>query len=316
MPRRDDSPPSQAALVSARILAADAVTAEVVAEFKHRGIRALLLKGASHATWLYDGEARPYGDADLLVSPGAFDVAEEILRSLGFELRDTGVEPPARGLPYARTWTRTADLVDVDLHRTLSGAGAAPEGVWAALSTRTETIPIHSVDVEVLGAPGRLLLVVLHAWHHGPGRPKTAEDLRRAISRVSSATWHEAAALAERLDALPAFVGGLRLLPEGRELSQGLRLPSADLVEYATRPGSSTRVTLGIERLAQARGVRQKGRLLLREGLPDPSFLRWWSPLARRGRLGLLTAYVWRLVWLAWQAPASYRAWRRAASRR
>ena len=70
---------------TALALAVDAVTAEVVTALRDAGIRPLLLKGPSIAGWLYgDGAARPYGDSDLLVSPGSYRPAENALRALGF----------------------------------------------------------------------------------------------------------------------------------------------------------------------------------------------------------------------------------------
>jgi len=46
------------------------------------------------------------------------------------------------------------------------------------------------------------------------------------------------------------------------------------------------------------------------EGLAD--FMRWWSPLARRGRLGLTVSFLWRPLWFLGHAGPAYLAWRRA----
>ena len=40
--------------------------------------------------------------------------------------------------------------------------------------------------------------------------------------------------------------------------------------------------------------------------------MRWWSPLARRGRLGLALAYPWRIAYLLRQTGPGIRAWRKA----
>ena len=48
----------------------DKVAAAISQEFELRGIQSILLKGPAIARWLYgDGTPRPYGDADLMVSP-------------------------------------------------------------------------------------------------------------------------------------------------------------------------------------------------------------------------------------------------------
>jgi hypothetical protein len=67
-----------------------------------------------------------------------------------------------------------------------------------------------------------------------------------------------------------------------------------------------------VERLHRTRGARARAGLLLREALPSPEFMRWWSPLARHGRLGLAAAYGRRWLWLLAHAGPSVRTWRRA----
>jgi hypothetical protein len=39
--------------------------------------------------------------------------------------------------------------------------------------------------------------------------------------------------------------------------------------------------------------------------LPRPDYMRWWSPLARSGKLGLAGAYLWRTIWIIGQAPTA-----------
>ena len=53
------------------------------------------------------------------------------------------------------------------------------------------------------------------------------------------------------------------------------------------------------------------------ELFPQPEYMRWWSPLARRGKLGLTIAYIWRPLWAIGQVPGALRTiWkvRRAVS--
>jgi hypothetical protein len=71
-------------------------------------------------------------------------------------------------------------------------------------------------------------------------------------------------------------------------------------------------MALGIEELSKTPGLLAKLRFVLRELFPTPAFMRWWTPMARRGSVGLSVAYVWRLVWVFRYAVPAFRAWRRA----
>jgi hypothetical protein len=110
--------------------------------------------------------------------------------------------------------------------------------------------------------------------------------------------------LARELDGLPAFASGLRLLPEGVELALRLEIP--DEVR-------STRHQIRFENVPMAEGIdallrpglgwRRRAQIVLEELLPRPEFMCWWTPLARRGRLGLLASYPWRWLLFALHAP-------------
>ena len=102
--------------------------------------------------------------------------------------------------------------------------------------------------------------------------------------------------------------GGLTLTDEGRALAG--RLGIADRASSAALL-RRTEIADGLARLDAAPGAAAKARLLLRELLPSPAFLRWQTSLARRGRRGLLAAYAWRWAWLARRGPTAYRAFRR-----
>ena len=102
------------------------------------------------------------------------------------------------------------------------------------------------------------------------------------------------------------------LVPAGLAVASRLgldRLTSADAALRVTR----TPLASGVEHLAQTPGARGKLRVLRSELFPTASFLRWWSPVARKGgALGLAAAYVWRWVWMAWHGIPGYLAWRNA----
>jgi hypothetical protein len=192
----------------------------------------------------------------------------------------------------------------------LEGIGAPPDRTWLALSRGTEDLDVAGVKAEVLNEPARALHVALHAAQHGR-LPKPVADLRRALEQLSSETWDQAAELARALDAEGAFRAGLELEPGGQELAARLELEATD-VTASLRAAGAPAPALGFERLASTPGWRDKLRHLTRVLLPTPGFLRWWTPIAKRGRIGLLLAYPWRYAYLAWKAVPSLIAWWRA----
>jgi hypothetical protein len=294
-------------VATARSLAVDGFTHEVLEGFALAGLECIVLKGPALASWLYGrGAYRHYADADLLVDPQRFDAAQRLLASWGF--RHVGEPPQRRGeLPHAEPWIRAHDGAEVDLHRTLFGLGVAPEDTWRELAPFSEPLRVGGTRFTVLTPPARALVVALHAAQHGPDTTKPLDDLERALARVPEETWAEAAVLAGRLDGTQTFATGLRLLPEGARLADRLELVGPALIAAARR----ARIALGFERLAGAPGPRAKLALAFREAFPTPAYLRWWSPLARRGRLGLALSRIWRPLWLLRHAAPSFIAWRR-----
>jgi hypothetical protein len=294
-------------LLTVHTLLVDQVTAEVIAALRERQVASILLKGPSIAAWLYaDGTLRPYNDCDLLVAPDRLPAAQAVLRELGFRDRNAPLEHPRL---ESHAWVRGRD--NVDLHTTLIGIGALPRVVWGVLSGITLTQQVAGIEVQALDSTALALHVVLHAAQHGPTDPKPLEDLSRAIHAVPRDRWSEVAALADRLHAIDAFSVGLRFLPEGDELASWLELPpprSADAFLRIDR----VPLALAFEHLATTAGARARMSLVLRELFPTPAFMRWWSPLARRGRLGLVLTYCRRPVWLIIHAGPGFLAWRRA----
>jgi hypothetical protein len=293
-------------------MATDRVTAEVAEAFRGAGIRGILLKGPAIARWLYDeGALRPYLDCDILVSPEHFPVAEGILVDLGFERE--GLDTIPNDWPkHARAWYRE-DRGNVDLHRTLFGVGVGDDELWGVLSSRTEAMRVGGTDVEVLDLPGRALVLALHAAKDGPRVGKVRHDLGHALERAAPEVWREASQLAARVNASRTFAAGLRLLPAGEQLAGQLNLPSDLPVEAALRRrGGAPPFAVGMEWLASTPGLRGKASLVVRKVFPPTEFIRAWTPLARRGRLGLAAAYVWRPFWVLWRLIPAFWTWRRA----
>jgi hypothetical protein len=304
--------PSTRHLAAALSLHLDAVTSEVVGAFRAVGVRTILLRGPAVGNWLYQEESvRSYVDVDLLVEERNVDKAAACLEQLGFaDVSVEGVLPGDRPT-HARTWSR-ADRALVDLHTTILGVRIPGVDAWAILAAPTDSVTVAGLEVEILGEPARALMLALHAAQHGARSGPTLHDLQRAVDRLPFAIWRAAADLAARLDATDSLAVGLRLLPAGEAVASRLALPVESAVEVALRASGPPPMALGFEWLSRTPGWRGKALLAARKIVPSATFMRAWSPLAGRGRIGLGLAYLWRPIWLALHAGPAFLAWRRA----
>lgn len=299
-------------VMTAHSLAIDAATAEVTQALRARGVASVLMKGAAVAAWLYrDGTMRAYNDCDLLVSPRDWPTAKEVVAELGFVDSLGPLAHPRMESYTSHGWERGRD--QVDLHCTLWGLEAPLGDVWRELSADTDVLEVAGVRVKTLSEPARAMQVALHAAQHGPRTEalKAQIDLQRALDQLPLPTWEEAASLARRLGAAGAFASGLRIDPRGADMCERLALGDIHSVEAVLRV-DSVPLAEGMGELASAPGLRAKVDLVIHELFPSRAFLRWWTPLARRGRLGLAAAYLWRPLYVAANAPRAMVAWRRA----
>ncbi|HKP21796.1 MAG TPA: nucleotidyltransferase family protein [Thermoleophilaceae bacterium] len=292
-----------------RNLVIDRVTVEVSRAFAARGIPSVVLKGPAIANWLYGPhEVRAYGDTDLLIPHELWSKAVDTLAELGFEgdLEPMG-EHPRMASFASHPFVRQTD--SLDLHSTLHGVGLAYEDVWPVLSRGVVPMEIGGAPLDVLAPAARTVHVALHAAQHQDG--KAVFDLEKAVAQLDYELWTQAAELARELRALPAFSAGLRLVEGGRPLAESLGIADVRSLHMEVR---AQRVPLaeGIAQIYTTRGLRAKLRLLWRELFPRPAFMRWWSPLANRGGLGLALAYLWRPIWLVAHLPRAVRTVRRA----
>jgi hypothetical protein len=311
-PRGPEVSPAIAGTI--RSLAVDQVTAEVVGALAARGVVCILLKGPVLARWLYgDGTPRGYVDSDLLIAPEDRGAAELVMGALGFAKRLDDADTPG-WRQAAHHWTRGRDGANVDLHRTLMGVGVADQELWRALGEETEAMAVSGTDMLVLSAPARALHLALHAAQHGVRGGKHLRDLERGLELIEPELWAAAARLAERLRATPAFAGGLRLTEAGAAVAERLALPHERSVQEALLAGIPVAGALGWNDLARTAGIRARLRFVARKLVPTRRFMRAWSPLARRGPLGLAAAYVWRPIWLLRSAAPGFVAWRRAGA--
>jgi hypothetical protein len=303
------SPELQSAI---RTLALDRLTADVVTEFRDRGIRSILLKGPALARWLYaDKEWRGYADCDLLVSPQDVPAAEAVLERMGFE-REGLHSIEGDWQKYSSAWTGPR-ASNIDLHHTFIGVGVPAPEFWRIMSEGTERMRVAGVEVEVLRPAARVLALVIHVAKDGSRRGKARHALAHAVQRLPIKLWVEGAEVAARLDATEAFAAGLRVEASGRALAARLNLSeAAPPVDVAIRlEGGAPPLAAGMHWLLTSRGWRHKVVVVLRKLVPPPTFMRAWSPLARKGWPGLALAYLGRPIWVMLRAvPAAQIVWR------
>jgi hypothetical protein len=293
------------------LMRVDAVTAEVVTRLRGLGVRTILLKGPSFGRWLYDRRIdRLYADTDLLVAPGDVDTVSAAMRDLGFEVAVPRHELD-RPVP-AVNWLRERTGSAVDVHQGITGAGVSFREQWDVLSQGTERMVVGGVEVEVLAPAARALHLVLHMAQHGRGG-RALDDLEHALERIADEVWTAAAALAERLDATPAFASGLRLHDDGVVLARRLGLPEERSVEVILREEQAP-LALGLKWLAEMPGLGARLRLVRSKLFPPPGALI--RPGEPRSAARLVAAYarnLWRMTRLALPAWRALRKARRAA---
>ena len=288
----------------------DALTARIVGVLGDAGIDSVLLKGAAVRQWLYPGDDRRSDDIDLLVSSRDRAAIEEALPAAG--LRYLGPSALGVGRPHRQLWEHPETSIVLELHESLTGIGVSNERAWDVLSQETDEVVVGGRRVPALDARARTLHLALHAAQHGLESQRPLDDLRRGLERLPEALWSEAATLAARLEALPAFVTGMALLPAGADMIRRLGLDTDKPLDVAIRAGTAPPVAQGLAWLLALPSPAAKARFLGRTLVPPRVFMRAWDPLARRGTAGLVLAYLRRPVWLLFHLPAAVRAVRRA----
>jgi hypothetical protein len=291
----------------------DAATAGVLRGFEHAGVRALLLKGPSVASWLYGEDGtRVYVDCDLLVGPAQIAAAEEVLASLGYWRSFDERSMPPWWRPHATEWVRQDRRLTVDLHHRLPGVLADAESAWNALAADSTAMLVGGYPARSLGVSARVLHLALHAGHHGSAYRGPIADLERALSTLEPGLWARAATLAAELDASDAFVAGLCITSEGAEVARRLGLSGPRSVEAQLRAGAPPPVALGFGQFVGAHGTRRRTEILWRKLVPPAEYMRRWDPNVGPTRSSLLRAYARRMTWVLRHAPRGAWAWYRA----
>jgi hypothetical protein len=302
-------PPPPLIEIAVRNLLIDRLSAEMAMRFSDAGIECMLVKGPVIGDWLYDDGVRGYGDSDFLVARSNWDRAVAVLTQQGFTDYLGPMAHPRMESFSSTAFVRGSD--NVDLHCTLAGLDASPDEVWRALWETAARRSVGGRSIAVPSRPATLLQLALHAAHH-PGEPKPLEDLRRGLRAAGEAEWQQAADIAQRLGGIAAFASGLRHLPEGSTLARALKLEDAGSVRFDLRASGVPTAEALHELLAPQLTPAERWSIARSELFPKPSFMRWWTPLACRGTLGLLASYPVRWVWLAMKVPGGLAELRRA----
>ena len=163
------------------------------AAFAHRGIPALLLKGAAWAYSLYARPVlRPRDDTDVLVDQSSRDRADSLLLSLGYEPAVENVMQLASGQRHYRRVDEQRVVHPLDLHWRVTNplvfADALPfERLWA----RSVAMPIPGA--RTLCDVDGLLLACLHRLaHHGNASELLwLMDIHLLASAITAEQWNE-----------------------------------------------------------------------------------------------------------------------------
>jgi hypothetical protein len=304
-------PAVRAAVARLRI---DSASADVLRAFDDAGVESVLLKGASNREWLGDaGQSGGYADCDLLIHPDHGDEAARVLVSLGFVAELEAERMPTWWREHAIAWIREQDRATMDVHRTLPGVAVDDRRAWALLTAGAQEIVVGGYAARALAIPARAMHIAIHAAHHGrdsAGR----RDLNRALERCDDDTWRAAAELARKLGALDALLTGLRMVPAGLEVAGRIGVETHPCFENAVVGTSSRGPALTIERFVRAGSIHTRLSMIRHKLIPPKTFIRRWSRLARRGRLGLMVAYAWRPLWVLAHLPRAALTWRRGRS--
>jgi hypothetical protein len=316
----------------ARTLLLDAAAAKCISTLRAAKIRAILLKGPVTVNWLYQDALRTYTDVDLLVARDELPRAVRTLEGIGYRnFTEAQVEHGGRfsewadavegvhAIPLAQEGssvagsTRLPPGLEVDLHWSFHGVSAPDKDFWRVVAGNTERMRVSGTEIDVPSEPARALLLALHAGSFHTSFRQPLMDLDRALELLPEETWRAARRLAVRLDALPRFVAGLRMRPLGLELIDRLHLKgTVDVRSALHAAGAPPPVAHGIVRLTTTHGVGPRMRILAQALAPPAASMRWDGRLARRGKLGLALAYLYRPVWLLAKLPAALRAYARA----
>ncbi|MEK6255050.1 MAG: nucleotidyltransferase family protein, partial [Gemmatimonadales bacterium] len=145
---------------------------EIAGALDHAGVSNLALKGPAVAVTLYGSLfLREFGDLDLLVKSEDVARATRVVESQGFApwLSVSGAqEDVLQHVEYSRTFTRSADDLDLDLHWDLARNFFRGRVEAGSLWADTSSFALHGHEVNCLPSDLQLLELCVHGAKHGP----------------------------------------------------------------------------------------------------------------------------------------------------
>lgn len=163
-PVRRDAIRRERALAHAVTLRVDATMADATSVLARHGIEPIVLKGAGHASVLYDTPGlRPFVDLDLLIHPRDFPAAVDRLLAAGCVRRAGGASPAWEQHHTKSVTLRHPSGCAIDVHRTIIGG---PYGVRIdpdELFRQRRRCVVAGVDTHVLGLEHMALHVCISA---------------------------------------------------------------------------------------------------------------------------------------------------------
>ncbi|MGI9066678.1 MAG: nucleotidyltransferase domain-containing protein [Pyrinomonadaceae bacterium] len=193
--------------------------------FDENGIKAAVFKGPVLAATVYgDIGLRQVGDLDILIDPGAFDLAKQLLKSAGYRMEPALTK--SQQSAHLRFHCEIQFVADggrvVDLHWGLSPKsfpfGLDPDQVMQ----RAERVSIQSTSLLTFSPADMILYLCFHGSKHYWSRLEWINSLAEFIRATESIEW---SALVDRAKASHS----LRMLRVGLLLAQDfgeLDLPS------------------------------------------------------------------------------------------
>jgi hypothetical protein len=203
---------------------------------------------------------------------------------------------------------------ELDLHTSFPGIGVSSEDAWATLWGKRQADFVAGVPAFFPNMASRALLTLLHSARDGERSPRAVEDVRRCVTRLDPDLAAEMLDLAAALGAVAGLHAGLVLTAEGRAWAERLGIDGPLEPQWALRSASASPLAVRLVQLRQASWPRRLV-LLWREVFPSAAFLRATRPDAGAGIVGLLRAYVGRIVAVIREFPSAWTQARKAMER-
>jgi hypothetical protein len=141
---------------------------ELIGSFDRKGISATVLKGSHLIHTIYPFGIRPIEDIDLLIKRDDFQMADQILRSMGYEDCAVGMDlwthlTFSNKITYINT---THPIIPIDIHFSLGPYPYLGRISREVLLDHTESLETPKGRLTVLGPEGLLIHLCLHLFQH------------------------------------------------------------------------------------------------------------------------------------------------------